>query len=483
MSASDSVTPGLYSEALVRQSLLLRGARKSGWRAALVRCEILVDFGSAALGISAALLLGATPHLLAETAAASVIGGLVAVFDLRANRAYEGGGGLLQIRETERILSASVLCPLVLIPLMMALGSGISKIAIAMAPITVAMALMLQKRCLFWALRGIDRVHQSVDRVVVYGAGRAERRVASALLRSVRLGLHPIAIIDDSQAAMDRTVLELGYRDRLSIPVLATSITPELLTAYRCTALVLVTDGLRAEQIEAAAQCGRIAQAKIAFVSDTHLQQESRKTSRDVDGIMLTLDEPWAWRGVYEGGKRVLDVALSSLALVALSPVFVLVAMLIKLDSAGPVFFVQDRVGLNGRIFRILKFRSMYAGSAQYEPSPTSSLDPRLTKLGRLLRRMSLDELPQLVNVIRGEMSLVGPRPEMPFIVQAYEANERKRLSVMPGITGLWQLSGDRAFPIHENLEYDLYYVQNRGWFMDIAILIHTVAFAMRGGI
>jgi lipopolysaccharide/colanic/teichoic acid biosynthesis glycosyltransferase len=171
------------------------------------------------------------------------------------------------------------------------------------------------------------------------------------------------------------------------------------------------------------------------------------------------------------------------IALAALSPIFVLIALLIKLDSTGPVLFIQNRVGLNGRIFRILKFRSMYEGSAKYEPSPTSSLDPRLTTVGRLLRRLSLDELPQLVNVIRGEMSLVGPRPEMPFIVQGYDVAQRRRLSVMPGITGLWQLSADRAFPIHENLEYDLYYVRNRGWFMDLAILIHTILFAMRGGI
>jgi len=167
----------------------------------------------------------------------------------------------------------------------------------------------------------------------------------------------------------------------------------------------------------------------------------------------------------------------------ALSPVFALIALLIKLDSPGPVLFTQNRVGLNGRIFKIFKFRSMYAESAKYEPSPLSSLDPRLTGIGRLLRRLSLDELPQLVNVIRGEMSLVGPRPEMPFIVRRYDSSQRMRLSVRPGITGLWQLSADRAFPIHENLEYDLYYVRNRGWFMDIAILIHTVVFAMRGGI
>jgi lipopolysaccharide/colanic/teichoic acid biosynthesis glycosyltransferase len=110
-------------------------------------------------------------------------------------------------------------------------------------------------------------------------------------------------------------------------------------------------------------------------------------------------------------------------------------------------------------------------------------MDPRLTKVGRILRRLSLDELPQFVNVVLGDMSLVGPRPEMPFIAQNYNSAERKRLNVMPGITGLWQLSGDRAFPIHESLDYDLYYIRHRGMFMDLAILIHTVAFAMRAGI
>jgi len=181
--------------------------------------------------------------------------------------------------------------------------------------------------------------------------------------------------------------------------------------------------------------------------------------------------------------KRVLDVALSSIALVLLSPILLFIAMLIKLDSPGSVLFIQNRVGLNGRVFRIYKFRSMYAESAEYEPSPTTSMDPRLTRIGRFLRRLSLDELPQLVNVIQGDMSLVGPRPEMPFIVQGYDPVQMKRLSVVPGITGLWQLSADRAFAIHENPDYDLYYVRNRGFFMDISILIHTALFAMRGGI
>jgi lipopolysaccharide/colanic/teichoic acid biosynthesis glycosyltransferase len=123
----------------------------------------------------------------------------------------------------------------------------------------------------------------------------------------------------------------------------------------------------------------------------------------------------------------------------------------------------------------------MHSGSPRYGLSPTSSADPRITRVGRFLRRSSLDELPQLLNVIKGEMSLVGPRPEMPFVVDQYNCEQRRRLEVLPGMTGLWQLSAGRGSQIHDNIQYDLYYTRNRSFFMDLAILLHTPALAMRG--
>jgi lipopolysaccharide/colanic/teichoic acid biosynthesis glycosyltransferase len=127
------------------------------------------------------------------------------------------------------------------------------------------------------------------------------------------------------------------------------------------------------------------------------------------------------------------------------------------------------------------KFRTMRVDAPQYAHSPTSGRDPRITRIGAFLRRTSFDELPQLINVVQGHMSLVGPRPEMPFIVELYTELQRQRLWVKPGITGLWQISADRAHLIHENIQYDLYYIRNRSFFMDLAILLHTFAFAMRG--
>ena len=183
----------------------------------------------------------------------------------------------------------------------------------------------------------------------------------------------------------------------------------------------------------------------------------------------------------YDNGKRLFDCVTAAILLAFSAPLWIIAALAVKLSSPGPIIFRQARVGLNGRLFQMLKFRSMYPNAAKYDKSPEDSADPRLTPAGRFLRKTSLDELPQLWNVLRGDMSLVGPRPEMPYIVEGYNAQERIRLTVPQGLTGIWQLSADRKFAIHESIEYDHYYIENRGFFIDLAILIHTLIFAMKG--
>jgi lipopolysaccharide/colanic/teichoic acid biosynthesis glycosyltransferase len=179
--------------------------------------------------------------------------------------------------------------------------------------------------------------------------------------------------------------------------------------------------------------------------------------------------------------KRLFDVLLSAAAIVATIPLWLFITGFIRLDSKGPVFFRQMRVGKNGRLFVIYKFRSMHTSAATYEESPNSSNDRRITRVGRYLRRTSLDELPQLLNVLRGEMSLVGPRPEMPFLVNGHHSEHQQRLEAIPGITGLWQLSSARTARIHENPQYDRYYVRHRNICLDLAILLFTPARVMRG--
>jgi lipopolysaccharide/colanic/teichoic acid biosynthesis glycosyltransferase len=198
------------------------------------------------------------------------------------------------------------------------------------------------------------------------------------------------------------------------------------------------------------------------------------------EGGML-LENPYETSPAGELAKRIVDVVGASVVFILAFPLFLAVALLIKIDSKGPIFIRQQRIGRRGVPFYMWKFRSMYSGVPRYARSPVSDTDPRLTRLGRALRRMSIDELPQLLNVLKGDMSLVGPRPEMPFIVRKYRPRERLRLNAVPGITGLWQISPARAMPIHQNLYLDLFYIENRNIFLDLAILLRTVTAVVRG--
>jgi lipopolysaccharide/colanic/teichoic acid biosynthesis glycosyltransferase len=201
----------------------------------------------------------------------------------------------------------------------------------------------------------------------------------------------------------------------------------------------------------------------------------------EIDGMMLASLASEQEDRISACTKRAMDILLASLALALLVVPCVVATLMVRLTSPGPAVFRQLRIGYRGRLFYLYKFRSMFVDSPAYAFSPQSGFDSRITPVGRFLRRICFDEVPQLWNVLRGEMSLVGPRPEMPFIVDRYTPLQRKRLTVKPGITGLWQLSGDRRYLIHENLEYDLYYLRNRNFFLDLAVLLHTVVFAARG--
>jgi lipopolysaccharide/colanic/teichoic acid biosynthesis glycosyltransferase len=173
--------------------------------------------------------------------------------------------------------------------------------------------------------------------------------------------------------------------------------------------------------------------------------------------------------------KRLLDIGLAFMGLLIVILLYPLIAFFIKRDSSGPVLIAQERVGQNGRPFLFYKFRTMIHDTPLYAPAPKGGEDSRVTSAGRFLRKYSLDELPQLWNVLRGEMSIVGPRPEMPFIAAAHNAWQRQRLSVKPGITGLWQILGRKDLPLSDNLEYDFYYINHRSFLFDLVVIMKTV--------
>jgi exopolysaccharide biosynthesis polyprenyl glycosylphosphotransferase len=229
-----------------------------------------------------------------------------------------------------------------------------------------------------------------------------------------------------------------------------------------------------------------------------------RKTEIDQIGALPMIQlfrEPLS--GAARLTKRGFDVAVASAALVLLAPVWLIVAVLIKLDSRGPIFYRQERVGMDGRVFLFLKFRTMRAGSddaahREYQRKliagrPDTNLgddarpvyklrdDPRVTRVGRALRRLSLDELPQLLNVLRGDMSIVGPRPPIPYEVEAYELWHRKRLDMKPGLTGLWQVSGRNRLSFDEMVRLDLFYIENWSLLLDLKIILRTLPVMLRG--
>jgi lipopolysaccharide/colanic/teichoic acid biosynthesis glycosyltransferase len=190
--------------------------------------------------------------------------------------------------------------------------------------------------------------------------------------------------------------------------------------------------------------------------------------------LPVIMDEGERWAGRERLGD-VVQACLAGLALVCLLPLLGLVALAVKLTSPGPILYRGARVGKDGRIFTIYKFRTLDDGAeGTIGARLLDERDHYYTPIGRLLKRTKLDELPQLWNVLRGDMSLVGPRPEMPFIVRSYDSVHLLRLQARPGLTGLWQISKMRLLPIHDGIAYDLFYLANRSLAFDLWILYRT---------
>lgn len=210
---------------------------------------------------------------------------------------------------------------------------------------------------------------------------------------------------------------------------------------------------------------------------------ESKQLYKTIDAKDLVKRESKS----YLFTKRAMDIVLSLFGIILLLPIFILIALLIKIeDGNGSVFFSQTRVGKNGKTFHMYKFRSMVSNAEelleklleQNEASgPLFKMkeDPRVTKIGRLLRKTSLDELPQLFNVLKGEMSLVGPRPALPREVQTYSLFERERLKVVPGLTCYWQVQGRSNLTFEQQVELDLKYINDRNALLDIKLVLKTI--------
>lgn len=318
------------------------------------------------------------------------------------------------------------------------------------------------------------------EEVIIYGAGTLGKQLAKRIYQRPELGYWPVGFIEDRRGEIS---IEVSKNPELiALPILGTLNDLEKVIKNNKVKKIFITIPKASPErkrliVEKCRELG------IDFGFVPHLLEimPHQLSIEDIGGIPIIVSEGNNRRFWYQALKRGFDIVFSLAVLVLLSPLFYIICCLIKWDSKGPAIFCHKRIGKDGKEFTMYKFRTMYIDCDPNAYCPKESSDPRITKFGKWLRRTSLDEVPQFFNVLKGEMSVVGPRPEMPFIVKGYNELQRERLKVKPGITGLWQISADRTAEIHDNIEYDLYYIQNQSFFLDMAIVFSTIVFAIRG--
>jgi exopolysaccharide biosynthesis polyprenyl glycosylphosphotransferase len=342
---------------------------------------------------------------------------------------------------------------------------------------TFALILVFMTASRFASFKVIQRLHQrglGNRNVLIYGAGGTGRQLQRKFMLVPTLGLNLVGFLDDDA----RKVGSMVERSA----VLGTFADLERLVGDHKISEVFVAMPEASEErvMRAIAELQRLG-VTWRVVPRFHHLMASKVRIETLDSVPLVTPADRSPNLFGMLAKRTLDVLLSLSVLVLAAPVFVITAILIKRASPGPIFFAQQRIGKDGKPFRMLKFRTMHANTSADAESPRKADDPRITPIGRWLRRFSLDELPQFLNVLMGDMSVVGPRPEMAFIVAQYGPLDRERLRVKPGITGLWQVSGRSDLSWDDAVRLDLYYVENWSHSLDWHILARTVSAVVAG--
>jgi exopolysaccharide biosynthesis polyprenyl glycosylphosphotransferase len=332
------------------------------------------------------------------------------------------------------------------------------------------------RRLWHWRVRRLRLRGQLTFRTLIVGANAEAERLA-ATMQTKELGFEPVGFVAGSLDEVrldDRRVL--GPVDRIR----------ELIRDAEADCLFVASSAVTAEDVVQIMKARRQEDVEVRFTANLPTVLSSRLAPQTIGGVMTLSVNVLQLTRAQAAAKRACDVLVAGLGLLALAPLLLAVALAIKLGSPGPVVFRQERIGLRGRPFTLLKFRTMVAGADRLlaglreqneADGPLFKLrhDPRVTRVGRFLRRYSIDELPQLVNVLKGEMSLVGPRPPLAAEVALYEEWQLDRLEVRPGITGLWQVSGRSELSFEEYVRLDLFYVENWSIAYDLFILSKTI--------
>ncbi len=449
----------------------------------------IVDYFSICAGSATALMLykmlGGT-HTGNETAnflAFSVQYTLAFVLFGKIHSLYNYKHNLLKVRDTAGILRVSLFCFLLLSVESLFSQIPIPRLLLVLSCGIITIFVLFEKH----AARRIFarwKAKETGDRqVLILGSGSEARRLFSFLLNSPDLQLKPIGFYEEQPTDGPRVVYSHDYQFKDHATVYTGQLDSDTLRRLSVSEIFMADPTLSPQRLAEIAHLAAQHSTPLSFVAPVQVPGIGAPVNFQVmDGLFVT-----AYSGPHESSfgyvvaKRLLDITVCIFMFLVSLPIWIVAALWVKLSSEGPIFFEQERIGYKGVPFKMLKFRSMYITAPKYGRSPEDAYDPRITPAGRFLRKTSLDELPQLINVFKGEMSLVGPRPEMPYVVAEYTLHQKQRLEVPQGLTGMWQLSADRKYAIHQSIEYDLYYIENRGIFLDLAILLHTAVFAMKG--
>jgi exopolysaccharide biosynthesis polyprenyl glycosylphosphotransferase len=341
---------------------------------------------------------------------------------------------------------------------------------------------VVAEKMIFYHVSPFTRILQGFrKRVLIYGAGELGRALFREIANSPKLRIDPIGFIDDDPGKEKLACYQSGFNSHECIRVIGVRKDIERLKKeYDFDEVYVAISNISNEKLIEILDYLKAKNVKASFIPNLYKVFVHNVRIDKIGEIPVVIEEEEI-EPFYLRFKRHLDLLLALAILILLLPLLLIVTIAIKMESKGPAIFIHDRVGKGSEIFKLYKFRTMHVDTDPYSVNPIDQNDHRITKVGRFLRKTSLDEMPQIINVLKGEMSFVGPRPEMPFIVDQYDELHKERLKITPGITGLWQLSGDRKKAIHENMDYDLYYKKHISFFLDVAILIETLIFAFRG--
>lgn len=327
-----------------------------------------------------------------------------------------------------------------------------------------------------------SRLHRrgiGIKRIIIIGAGEIGQALAHKVSANQDLGYQVAGFLDDDAEHAGKTYY--GF------PVLGgTEKVSAIINQERIDEIIIADAKLPSAKILDIITGAESKPIEFKIVPGILEIMASRVDTDEIGGIPLVSISMVQWHGFKAIIKRAFDLVVAGAVITILSPVLLITAMLIKFDSRGPIVFSQPRVGRNGQLFNAYKFRSMVpdAENKLREIEHLSDTeghifkmknDPRVTRIGRFIRRFSIDELPQLFNVIKGEMSLVGPRPPLPREVNKYNSWEKKRLRIAPGLTGLWQVSGRSQLPFSDMVRLDIYYIENWSLWLDFKIIFKTI--------